>query len=369
MAPPTPVPSINPKPTLNGLKPEVWKHILEGETDLQDALSLLRLPGTVLFQVADFLRSQAVGETVTYVVNRNINYTDHCTGTCRFCAFRERKGYILTLEEILDKTREAVEMGATEICIQGGLLPKPEIDYYLEMLRGIKKMSPSTHIHAFSPMEILHISQKNNLTPSETLRHLKKAGLDSMPGTAAEILVDRVRQKICPDKLTTNQWTEIIETAHKLGIPTTATIMYGHLETWQERIQHILLIRKIQQKTHGFTEFVPLPYLNRNNPLGRQVKKTPTPTENLKLHALARILLHPHIQNIQASWVKLGKKLAQKALKCGANDLGGTLIEEQISKSAGAKTGEYTSPQEFQKLIKEINRTPAQRDTLYNKKL
>lgn len=298
------------------------------------------------------------------MVNRNINFTNRCIGTCRFCAFKENDGFILSISDILDKTKEAVHNNATEVCIQGGLLPDWDISNYCEILESIKCEFPDIHIHAFSPMEVLHAAQNSNMSVKDVLLKLKKSGLGSMPGTAAEILVDRVRNEICPDKLNTNEWVDVVTTAHLTGISTTATIMYGHIETLEERIKHLFVIRDIQEKTGGFTEFVPLPFLSDNNNLGIG-NGVPRGEDDLKLHALARVVLYPHIKNIQASWVKLGRKLAQSALNCGANDLGGTLTEEKISKSAGATNGEYMSPQEFEKLIREINRIPKQRDTLY----
>jgi len=232
------------------------------------------------------------------------------------------------------------------------------------ILEAIKERYPSMHIHAFSPMEVYHASQNTGCSIKQALSELRKCGLDSMPGTAAEILVDDIRRKICPNKLTTKEWVDIVMTAHTLGIPTTATMMYGHIESWDDRIKHILLIREIQKKTGGFTEFVPLPFMPKNNELGLMTSHKGG-VDDLKVHAIARILLHRYIKNVQASWVKLGKKLAQVALMFGANDLGGTLMEENISKSAGGLAGECLQKEEFENLIREIGRIPKQRDTLY----
>ncbi len=335
-----------------------------GKFTTEDALALYDKP-SFLFSIADKLRKKSAGDDVTYVINRNINFTNMCIGTCKFCAFKKQDGYIMSIREILEKTKAAVDINATEVCIQGGLLPDWDVSNYCEILECIKNEFPQLHIHAFSPMEVFHAAGNSNLSIKETLSCLKKSGLGSMPGTAAEILADRVREEICPDKLTTHEWINVIRTAHRTGIPTTATIMYGHIETLRERIEHILTIRELQKKTGGFTEFVPLPFMPLNNMLGTG-KQVSRGVEDLKLHALARVLLYPHIRNIQASWVKLGKKLAQSALDCGANDLGGTLMEEKISKSAGATSGEYMAPAEFEFLIRGINRVPQQRDTLYN---
>lgn len=334
-----------------------------GKFSMDDALGLHNDPN-VLFPLADRLRKKAVGDTVTYVVNRNINFTNRCIGTCKFCAFKKEDGYILSIRDILEKTKEAVKVNATEVCIQGGLLPDWDVTNYCEILESIKKVYPHIHIHAFSPMEVFHAARNSNLSYKETLGRLKGSGLGSMPGTAAEILVDRVREQICPDKLTTHEWIEIVKTAHNSGIHTTATIMYGHIETLRERIEHLFIIRDIQRETGGFTEFVPLPFMPSNNMLG-QGDHILRGFEDLKFHALARVLLYPYIKNIQASWVKMGAELAQSALMCGANDLGGTLMEEKISKSAGAMNGEYMAPDDFMKMIRQINRVPRQRDTLY----
>jgi FO synthase subunit 2 len=344
--------------------------VLAGGATKKDALALLMCDTYMIFRFADRLRTILMGNTVTYIINRNINFSDRCIGTCRFCAFKERQGFLLTLDEIMDKTQEAVLQGATEVCIQGGLLPEMVLEDYCTITERIKLRFPHLHIHAFSPMEVFHMAQNSGISVREALLALKKAGLDTMPGTAAEILSERVRKEICPQKVTVAQWMDVVTTAHNTGIPTTATMMYGHIETMEERIEHILLIRDMQLETRGFTEFVPLPFMPYNNPLGQQLMAegfyATTGVEDLLVHALARILLFPHVKNIQASWVKLGKKMGQFALLCGANDLGGTLMEEKISKSAGANNGEYMSPQEFEWIIRGAGREPAQRDTLYN---
>jgi len=340
-----------------------------GKCTKDDALSLYWLPDMELFALADRLRREAVGDVVTYVVNRNINFTDDCIGTCRFCAFRGREHFSLSTKEILDKVKEASSAGATEVCIQGGLKRSMSLSDYCGILECIKAELPGMHIHAFSPMEVMHASRNSDVSVKKSLDSLKSSGLGSMPGTAAEIFSHRVRSKICPDKLTAAEWADVVKTAHRNGIPTTATIMYGHIETVGERIDHILTIRDIQEETHMFTEFVPLPFMPHNNALGKELMAGgafgTTGIEDLKLHALARILLHTHIPNIQASWVKLGRKAAQIALRCGANDLGGTLMEERISRSAGASSGEYMSPREFSWLIRGAGRKPAERTTLY----
>ncbi|MEM0202335.1 MAG: 5-amino-6-(D-ribitylamino)uracil--L-tyrosine 4-hydroxyphenyl transferase CofH [Archaeoglobaceae archaeon] len=328
-----------------------------------DPSELLKSPFEA-FKLADELRRKAVGDVVTFVVNRNINFTDICINNCKFCSFRNRKGFKLSLEEIKRKVEEAVDFGCTEVCIQGGLLPNADVDFYVSILQAVRDVSKEIHIHAFSPMEVYHMARNSKMDIADVLKILKEEGLNSMPGTAAEILVDSVRAEICPMKLKTDEWVRVIKEAHRIGIPTTATMMYGHVETWADRIKHILLIKRIQQETQGFTEFIPLSFMWRNNELGQKAKGA-SGFEDLLVIAIARILLYPEIKNIQASWVKLGLKLAQAALNFGANDLGGTLIEENISKSAGATSGEFLSPEELRELIRRAGRIPRQRDTLY----
>lgn len=328
-----------------------------------DPLDLLRDPFET-FKLADELRRKTVGDIVTFVVNRNINFTDICINNCKFCSFRNRRGFRLSLEEIKKKVEEAVDFGCTEVCIQGGLLPDADVEFYVSILQAVREVSKKIHIHAFSPMEVYHMARNSKMDVPDVLKILKREGLDSMPGTAAEILVDSVRAEICPMKLKTDEWVRVVKEAHRLGIPTTATMMYGHVETWADRIKHILLIKRIQQETHGFTEFIPLSFMWKNNELGK-IAKGASGFEDLLVIAIARILLYPEIKNIQASWVKLGIKLAQAALNFGANDLGGTLIEENISKSAGATSGEFLSPEELREIIRRAGRVPRQRDTLY----
>jgi FO synthase subunit 2 len=355
----------------NRIPEDLIERAYQGKSTREDGFLLLGVPPFELFRFADELRSVTAGNTVTYVVNRNINFTSRCIGTCGFCAFRTNTGKILSLEELMGKVREAKQANATEVCIQGGLLPDVGLDFYLGMVEAIKAEFPEMHIHAFSPMEVYHAAHISGVTVKEALFRLKKSGLDTMPGTAAEILSDRVRKIICPSKLKTAEWVEVVRQAHATGIPTTATMMYGHIETLEERIDHMLIIREIQKETGGITEFVPLPFMPYNNPLGEKMIKEgryATPgLEDLKNYAISRILLHGHVDNIQASWVKLGKKLAQFALHCGANDLGGTLMEESISRSAGASNGEAISVEELEWMIYGAGRIPAERTTLYGR--
>jgi 5-amino-6-(D-ribitylamino)uracil---L-tyrosine 4-hydroxyphenyl transferase len=348
---------------------EIRERSLEGKITKTDAMALLKKDPFELFQTADAVRRELVGDTVSYVVNRNINFTDECMGTCRFCAFKDGVGFHLSTGDILKKVGEAKRYGATEVCIQGGLLPDMYLKDYAAMLTAIKSKY-DIDIHAFSPMEVFHMSKLSGVSVAHSLKVLKEAGLGTMPGTAAEILVDSIRQKICPAKMTTKQWIDVVTKAHKTGIPTTATIMYGHIETWKDRVDHLFIVRDIQRKTHGFTEFVPLTFMGKNNPLGESIMKARQSLgaggmEDLRMYALARLIFGRDLVNVQASWVKLGPKLAQVALHCGANDLGGTLMEESISKLAGSRSGECMSPEELRAIISDAGRKPRQRTTLY----
>ena len=333
------------------------------DTSVEEWLELLKRPFDLL-RMADELREKTVGNVVTFVINRNINFTDICVNKCRFCAFSNKRGFLLSLEEVKRKVEEAVDFGCTEVCIQGGLLPGATLDFYLAILDAVREVAKNIHIHAFSPMEVVHAARNSGLDVDDVIVELKRSGLDSMPGTAAEILDDKVRAKICPEKLSTKEWVKVIKNAHRRGVPTTATIMYGHVDTWEDRIRHILLIKEVQRDTGGFTEFIPLPFMWRNNELGKASKGS-SGFDDLIVIALSRLILHPEIKNIQASWVKMGLKLAQAALHTGANDLGGTLMEENISKAAGATSGERLTPDELRELIKAAGRIPKQRDTLY----
>ena len=344
---------------------DLYEKIRKGEIEREDAIILANQP-FYLFHLADELRREKKSDVVTYVVNRNINFTNVCVGNCKFCAFREEKerGYLLSMDAVLSKVEEAVNNEATEICIQGGLHPDLAITDYCGIIEAIKS-NFDVHLHAFSPMEIYHVAQNSGMSEEEVLRELKRAGLGSIPGTAAEILDDSIRGIICPKKLKTEKWVEIIKTAHRLGIPSTATIMYGHIESLENRIDHIFKIREIQKETGGFTEFVPLKFMRKNNELGRMVNREIPFLENATVHALSRVVLHPYCVNVQASWVKLGVTDVQKMLHFGVNDLGGTLMEESISRLSGSLAGEYMSPEDFERLIKDAGRTPKRRDTLY----
>ncbi|MBI2936314.1 MAG: 5-amino-6-(D-ribitylamino)uracil--L-tyrosine 4-hydroxyphenyl transferase CofH [Chloroflexi bacterium] len=335
----------------------------------------LELLATVL--TADELRRRTVGDVVTYVVNRNINFTNVCIKGCGFCAFsrdhREEEGYYLPIEEVIRRAREAWELGATEVCIQAGLPPKMEGDLYIRICKAVKEALPGMHIHGFSPEEVLYGSVRSRCTIKEYLVELKAAGVGSLPGTSAEILDSEIRQRISPGRITKEQWIEVITTAHELGIPTTSTIMYGHVESSGHVAEHIALIRDIQKQTGGFTEFVPLSFIHTEAPMYRKgliegIRPGPTGLEVLKVHAVSRILLNNWIPNLQSSWVKEGPRVAQLLLSAGVNDLGGTLINESISTSAGAGFGQFIKPRELRKLIRDAGRIPAERSTTYQNK-
>ena len=326
-----------------------------------------------LLVAADVLRRELAGNIVTYVVNRNINFTNVCFVGCKFCAFsrgpRESDSYFLSLEQVAHKATEAWKIGATEVCIQGGLPHGLPPFHYRDILRAVKQAVPGMHIHAFSPMEIVHGVELTGMPLEDYLLMLRDNGLDTLPGTAAEILDDNVRFVLSRNKLSTEQWKEVIRTAHACGIRSTSTLMYGHVESPEHWVNQLLLFREIQQQTGGFTEFVPLGFVHQNTLLFHQgiARSGPTLAEHLKIHALARVLLAGAINNIQVSWVKLNRSLSQLCLHAGANDYGGTLMEENISREAGATAGQYTSPEDFQALILEAGRIPAERNTVYTR--
>jgi 7,8-didemethyl-8-hydroxy-5-deazariboflavin synthase CofH subunit len=348
-----------------------------GELSVDDAIRLTEVSGRdlqALTLVADEMRRRQAGELVTYVVNRNINFTNVCIKHCTFCAFsrdhREEEGYFLPLDEVVRRAIEAREMGATELCIQAGLPPKLDGSYYLDLCRAIKAAVPEIHLHAFSPEEILYGSTRSGLPIPEYLAALKAVGLGTLPGTSAEILDQEIRDVIARGRITVRQWVEVITTAHAQGIRTTSTIMYGHVEQPTHWIRHMNLLRGIQKETGGFTEFVPLSLIHQESPMYRRglvpgVRPGATGIEVVKMHAIARLFLGPTFRNIQCSWVKEGPKLAQCLLAAGANDMGGTLINESISTSAGAGYGQLVPPAELRRLIRDAGRIPAQRDTEY----
>jgi len=324
-----------------------------------------------LISFADTLRRETVGDAITYVVNRNINFTNVCFVGCSFCGFGKgpaaADAYSLSADDVVRKAREAWDTGATEVCIQGGLPRDLDGFFYRDILRAIKHAIPAMHVHAFSPMEISYGVDKTGMPLRDYLQMMKDEGLGSIPGTAAEILDDRVRRELSPNKLPVARWVEIITAAHELGIPTTSTMMYGHVEDTADWVRHIMLLRAIQKRTGGFTEFVPLGFIHENTRLFKHGGARPGARreEHLRVHALARVLLHGAIKNIQVSWVKLGFETSLACLNAGANDFSGTLMEENISKAAGATFGEYVSPRDFRRMIRSIGRLPAERTTTY----
>jgi len=352
------------------------------EVSVEDGTRLFDADGNALLAImatADELRKRTNGDAVSYVVNRNINFTNVCIKRCGFCAFsrdhRAEEGYFLPLSEIIRRAREAWDLGATEVCIQAGLPPKMDGSLYIDLTRELKAELPDLHIHGFSPEEVLYGSIRSRCSIEEYLRGLKDAGVGSLPGTSAEILDQRVRDTIAPGRITVDQWTEVITSAHKVGIPTTSTIMFGHIETNRHRAAHLAMLRDIQKETGGITEFVPLSFVHEEAPMfaeglkldeGEELRPGATGAEVIKMHAIARIMLHGWIDNIQCSWVKEGPKLAQVLLTAGCNDVGGTLMNESISTSAGASYGQLVPPSELRRWIRDVDRVPVQRDTLYN---
>ena len=349
----------------------------EKEISSKDGLALYKTKGIdfhLVGLVADELRKRRVGNIVSYVVNRNINFTNVCIKQCGFCAFsrdfREEEGYFLPTEEIVRRAKEAHDLGATEVCIQAGLPPDMEGDLYEKICREIKKEIPNIHIHGFSPEEILYGATRSNVSIEEFLKRMKDAGVNTLPGTSAEILDQKLRDKISPGRITVKQWEEVIKAAHKIGINTTSTMMFGHLETLEERVNHIVKLREIQKETGGFTEFVPLNFVHTEAPMYKHqlhegIQQGGSGNDVLLTHAIARIMFNNSIDNIQMSWVKEGQKMSQLLLMWGANDFGGTLINESISTSAGSEYGQLLRPKEIRRMVREIGRIPAERNTQY----
>ena len=348
-----------------------------GDITVDEAIALFDSTGlemNLTVAVADELRRKTVGDNVTYVVNRNINFTNVCIKQCGFCAFsrdfREEEGYLLPKEEIVRRAKEAAGLGATEVCVQAGLPPKMDGHLYVDILSAIKKELPDMHVHAFSPEEVLYGAVRSETPTEEYLKMLKEAGIGSLPGTAAEILDQQMRDTISPGRISVQDWVKIIKQAHSLGIPTTSTIMYGHIESSRHKAEHVALLREIQKETHGFTEFVPLSFVHTEAPMYshqtvQNIRAGADGYEVIKMHAVARIMLNNHIPNIQVSWVKEGPRMSQLLLGAGANDFGGTLINESISTAAGAQHGQLMRPKEIRQLIRSAGRVPVQRSTTY----
>ena len=392
MSPPPPENGAPPRPNgpsmgtpleqvLRGIKPKV-AHVLDAalegqDISVEDSLVLFDASGlelNALVMTADELRRRRVGDVVTYVVNRNINFTNVCIKRCGFCAFsrdhREEEGYLLPISEIIRRAKEAWELGATEVCIQAGLPPQMEGDLYIKLCEAVKEELPDIHVHGFSPEEVLYGSVRSRCSIKEYLTGLKNAGVGSLPGTSAEILDQEMRDRISPGRITAQQWIEVITTAHELGIPTTSTIMYGHVETSEHIARHIALIRDIQMGTGGFTEFVPLSFIHTEAPMYsrgfvERVRTGPTGNEVTKVHAISRLMLNNWIPNLQVSWVKESPRFSQVLLGAGVNDMGGTLMNESISTSAGAQYGQLVKPGQFRQLIRDAGRVPAERFTTY----
>jgi len=362
---------------LADISPEVARILdgaLSGRTlERSDALRLLACQGGdlhALLRAADVARADDVGDDVSFVINRNINFTNVCYVGCSFCGFSRHRddpdAYDRSLDEILDKARDAVKRGATEVCIQGGIDPRKDHVHYREILLALREAFPDLHIHAFSPEEIDFGHRKSGMELADYLHWLREAGLGTIPGTAAEILDDEVREVLSPRKLTTARWVEIVRAAHGVGLRSSATIMYGHIERPEHVAGHLDLLRTLQRDTGGFTEFVPLGFIHEKNVLGHSgARPGPSAADDLRLIAVARLYLRPWITNVQMSWVKMGPKLSQLALVSGANDFGGTLMEESISRESGADFGENLPAEDMRRLIREMGRVPVQRGTRY----
>lgn len=351
---------------------------LEGaETSVDEAVLLSSVRGRelhALVAVADELRRRQAGDRVAYVINRNVNFTNVCVKACRFCAFsrtqRSEEGYVLDVEEIVRRAVEARSLGATEICVQAGLLPGLDKNFYVDLVRALKRAAPDLDIHAFSPEEIKYAAELRQAPIREILAELKEAGLGSLPGTSAEVLDDELRRRIAPGRITTAEWIDVVTTAHAVGLPTTSTIMYGHVETDAQRIRHLDTLRSIQKETSGFTEIVPLSFVHQEAPMHVKrylpdLRQGPTGDEVVRFYAITRLVVGASIKNVQVSWVKEGIKMAQWLLSCGANDLGGTLLNESISTSAGATHGQFQSPSDLRRAVRAAGRIPVQRDTRY----
>jgi FO synthase subunit 2 len=336
----------------------------------RELLPLAEVTGRALHElcaVADELRARQAGPLVTYVVNRNINFTNVCVKTCRFCAFsrgvRSEEGYFLDTEEIVRRAVEAQALGATEVCLQAGLAPGLDGRHYLDLLRAVKRAAPDLHVHAFSPEEVKYGAHRARLDVRDYLIALREAGLGSLPGTSAEILDDELRARISPGRIATAEWLGVVRTAHQVGIPTTSTMMFGHVETIEHRLRHLELLRDLQRETGGFTEFVPLSFVHAEAPLF--VEHGPGGLDVIRTHALARLMLGADIPNLQVSWVKEGLRMSEHLLGCGVNDLGGTLINESISTAAGATHGQLATPAALRRVARAAGRVPAERTTLY----
>jgi FO synthase subunit 2 len=359
---------------------QILDRALSGQDiSIDDATRLFDADGSdllALIAAADQLRARTVGDVVTYVINRNINFTNVCVKACGFCAFSRghlaEEGYFLPVEEVLRRAQEAYDLGASEVCVQAGLAPGMDGWHYVKLCRALKKHLPDLHIHGFSPEEVLYGSTLTGASIKEYLTALKEAGVGSLPGTSAEILVEEIRQQVSPGRIGAEQWIELIQTAHEVGIPTTSTIMYGHIESSRHKAVHLNVLREIQKRTGGITEFVPLSFVYEEAPMFHRkplpgLRHGASGAEVMKMYAVSRLMLNNYIPNLQVSWVKEGPKLSQIALLAGANDFGGTLMNESISTAAGAAYGQLMKPSQFRGMIREMGRIPAERSTTYQK--
>ena len=366
--------------TISPQTAETLDHALSGkDITVDEATRLFDADGSdllALIAAADDLRSRTVGDVVTYVINRNINFTNVCVKACGFCAFSRGhlagEGYYLPVEEIIRRAQEARELGATEVCVQAGLAPGMDGWHYVNLCRALKEALPDLHIHGFSPEEVLYGATLSGVSVRDYLIALKEAGVGSLPGTSAEILVDAIRQRVSPGRIATAQWIELIQTAHEVGIPTTSTMMYGFVEGSRDKSVHLDILRQIQRRTGGITEFVPLSFVYEEAPMFHRkppdgLRRGASGAEVMKMYAVSRLMLNNYIPNLQVSWVKEGPKLSQIALLAGANDFGGTLINESISTAAGASYGQLMKPSQFRGMIREMSRIPAERSTTYEK--
>jgi len=362
-----------------GTAPILERALSGHDISVDEAARLFDADGSDLLAMiaaADELRARTVGDVVTYVINRNINFTNVCVKACGFCAFSRghlaEEGYYLPVEEIIRRAQEAHDLGATEVCVQAGLAPGMDGWHYVKLCRALKEALPDVHVHGFSPEEVLYGSTLTGVSIREYLVALKEAGVGSLPGTSAEVLVDEIRQQVSPGRIGTAQWIELIQTAHEVGLPTTSTIMYGYIESSLDKAIHLNILREIQKRTGGSTEFVPLsfgyeeaPVFHRKPSVG--LRRGASGAEVMKMYAVSRLMLNNTIPNLQVSWVKEGPKLSQIALLAGANDFGGTLINESISTAAGASYGQLMKPSQFRGMIREMGRIPAERSTTYQK--
>ena len=347
---------------------------LDEPISVEEGNHLMNIKGPDLYPLiatADYLRSKIVGDDVTFINNCNINFTNICTVRCGFCAFGkdadDPDAYILNDEQILAKAQGAVEKGAHEFCVMGGVLPDADIEYYEHLLHLLKGEYPDVMIHGFSPTMIRDAAVLSGMDMAEAFERLKSAGLDTLPGTAAEILTDRSREIICPEQVSVKEWIDTVRTAHEVGIPDSATIMYGHVETLEERVEHIDVIRQLQEETHGFTEFIPMTFMHEYSPIFLEGQRNlgASGTEDLKLYAVSRLMLRDLIPNIQVSWVKMGFRFAQVVLTAGANDLGGTLGGDELSEASGAPDGVEASIETLDSMVKNLGRNPIERNSKY----